>query len=178
MACTSATGPLASIHFAEPLDVQLVGTHARSVSCAAIDVDLRAQHRQVTMNALGDVGHVVGLDQPAVDLVLDWAALAPLDLPPFSAIRAVVRRAGIRVMDMRDVRLWPENGGQSMSATEVHVDQVAALGDGTVSGHSTPDRTELTLIFGGHLRVEVTGRQLDSPQPSVKFAVGLGSAED
>ena len=178
MDCTSATGPLASIQFAQPLDIQLAGTRARAVTCAAIDVDLRAQHRQVTLNALGDLSHVVGLDQPAVDLVLDWAALAPLDLPPFSAAHAVVRRAGIRVMDMRDLRLWSQDGGRSMSATEVHVDKVAALGDATVSGHSTADLTAVTLLYGGQLRIEVTGRQLDSPQPSVDLTVGLGSMED
>ena len=178
MRCTAATGPIASIQFVEPLAVQLVGARVSAVTCPAIDVDLRAQHRQVTLNALGDLSHVVGLDQPAVDLVLDWAVLAPLDLPPFSASRALVRRAGVRVMDMQDLRLWSQNGGRSMSAAQVHVDKAAALGDATVSGHSTPDLTALTLVFGAHLQIDVTGRQLDSPQPSINFAVGFGSAED
>jgi hypothetical protein len=171
MRCTSAEGPLASIRFVAPLEVEIDGSEARAVSCADIDINLRVQHRRVTMNGLGDLSRVVGLDQPAVDLLLDWTALAPRDVPPLSVARVLVRRSGERVVEMRNMRLWMENGGQSMSAVKVHVDKVAALGDATLSGHSAPVKTVMNLVFGKHLGVQVTGTQLRAPRPNVDFKV-------
>lgn len=176
MRCTSASGPVASIRFAEPLDVQLDGLRARSVSCAAIAVNLRQQHRGVKLNALGDLSRVAGMDQPAVDLLLDWAVLAQRRLPSFTAARAVVSRAGHRVVEMRGMRIWPDHGGQSMSAANVRVDKMAAFGDAKLTGHSVPDRTAMTLVFGQHLRIDVTGHRLDERWPKVDFAVSRASA--
>ncbi len=171
MRCTSSTGPLASIRFAAPLEVEIDGSEARAVSCAEIDINLRERHRRVTMNTLGDLSRVAGMDQPAVDLLLDWAEVAPRELPPLSVAHALIRRAGERVVEMRNMRVWPEHGGQSMTAVKVHVDKVAALGDATLSGHSNPDKTVMTLVFGKHLGVQVTGTRLGTPRPNVDFKV-------
>lgn len=175
MRCTRAHGPLAAIRFVAPLVVRLDGAHVHSASCATIDVDLRAQHRTVALNTLGDVSRVVGLDQPGTDLVLDWAALATPGSPPFSAGLAVIRRGGRRAVEIHELRLSPDHDGQSVSGRDVHVDQVSALGAATLRGHATRQRAAITLVFDGHLQVDVTGRHLASPHPAVDFSVGVAS---
>jgi hypothetical protein len=130
----------------------------------------------VTLNTLGTLSAVVGLNQPAVDLVLDWAELSRMPLPAFSAHHATIRRGGQRVVEMRDMVLLPERIGQSMSAREARVDAAGILGAGTLRGRATPQRTSIRLRFGA-MHVEVVGRRLSSPRPTVDFTVGLGDGE-
>lgn len=173
--CVVATGPVASIQFLEPLLVRLDGWHVVSASTSAIDVDLRTQRRAVRLNTLGDVSRAVGMEQPGVDLVLDWAALASPRMPPFRAEHAIIRRAGQRAVSLTGLELAPQGSGQSISAAAARVDQVAVLGPARLNGHSTTSRTTLALTFSDHLRIGIAGHHLDTARPTIDFSVTIGA---
>ena len=81
--CELAEGPLAAIAFKEPLSIQLDGFTVGPITCASVEVDLRPRlRREVELNTLGDLTPLVGLEQAALDLMFDTAALSSQKAPP------------------------------------------------------------------------------------------------
>lgn len=172
MRCTSPTGPLASVRFVTPLHVRLAGLRVRSTECDEILVDLRATHREVSLNTLGDIGHIGGLDQSGIDLALDSAQLASNPHPPFHAVHATIHRAGRPVAVLEHLRVSTTDTVRRTSASRLRAATAPFLGDGTLDARSTPDRADVNFVFG-HLHIHVEGRHLEDRRPQVSFSARL-----
>jgi len=70
MRCESDEGPLQSIELKAPIYDELEGLGIGLVHSESVTIALRAQaHRDVELNALGDMTRVVGFDEPAVEMM-------------------------------------------------------------------------------------------------------------
>jgi hypothetical protein len=175
MRCESKEGPLQSIEFRAPVYVDLQGLGIGLVHSESVTVALRAQaHRDVELNALGDMTRIVGFDEPAVEMMFDSAQMSTRKVPPFLVARANVLRAGRLIATLHEMRVEPTQTGMSVSSRDVRVEQAAALGDASLVMTASPDRVHVDVHFQSNLRAEVTAEHMRALRPSVRFEIGVG----
>jgi hypothetical protein len=175
MRCESNEGPLQSVEFHAPLYVDLEGLGLVLVHSDSVTIALRAQaHRDVELNALGDMTRIVGFDEPAVEMMFDSAQMSTRKVPPFLVSRANVLRAGRLIATLRDMRVTPMQTGMSISSRDVRVDQASALGDASLMMTASPDRVLVDVHFQSNLRAKVTAEHMRALRPSVRFEIGVG----
>lgn len=176
MRCTSRSGPLQSVHFEAPVYVELNGLHIDLVRCASVTISLRAQpHPDVERNALGEVGGIVGLDEPAIELLFDATHMAAHPPPPLLAANATVLRAGLPLAVLTELRLVPVPEGMSVTARSMRAGQISALGAASLRATASPEHALTVLHFDSNLRVTLTAERMQSPRPRVRFEIGRGA---
>ena len=174
MRCESTEGPLRSIRFHTPLYVDLDGLGIGLVHSESVTIALRARpHRDIELNTFGDMSSIVGLDEPAVELMLDFAEMSTRKLPPFLASRANMLRAGRSFATLRDMRVGPVRSGMSISARHMSVGQIAALGDASLRMTASPDRVFADFHFHSMLRLKITTERARARRPNVRFEIGV-----
>jgi hypothetical protein len=175
MRCESSEGPLQSIHFHAPLYVDLDGFGIALVHSESVTIALRAQpHRDVELNALGDITSIFGLDKPAVELMFDSGQMSARKMPPFLAARANVLRADRSIATLSDMRVTPMHAGMLISAREIRIGQISALGVASLQMTASPDRVFADFHFHSKLRVKVTAENMRAHRPTVRFEIGVG----
>jgi hypothetical protein len=173
--CKVAEGPLESIEFKEPLSIKLDGLKIGSLECALFEIDLRpSAHKEVELNTLGDLSRIVGLDQPALELMFDAAELSSAQNPPLLATRAVVRRAGKQVSSFQDLEVTSSAEGMTITSPATRLDQGALLGAGALRLTATPTAVTLTVAFAGDLKVKIVLDHVDATRPSADFNISIG----
>jgi hypothetical protein len=176
--CEATKGPLESVLFKEPLRVHLGRLKIRSLTCASLEINLRPRaHREVELNALGDMTRLAGLDEPAVELMFDSAALSRERVPPLLATHAVVRRAGKPIAECHDLRVSRSGAGMTVSSPRAHVDQAPLLGEGSLQLTASPTAAAATVVFSGNMKVRVVLEHIDGAKPKVDFSIAVGSAK-
>jgi len=177
MRCESSDGPLQSIHFHAPTYVDLTGLEIGLMHCASVTIELRAQpHRDVELNTLGDITSIVGLNEPAVELLFDAAQMSARKTPSFLASSATVLRATRPIASLSDMRVTPTHTGLSISVRSVRVNQVSALGEASLRMVASPDYAFTDLHFHSTLHVTVTAEHLRAEHPNVRFEIARGES--
>jgi hypothetical protein len=175
MRCESNSGPLQSIEFHTPLYVDLKGFGIGLVHSESVTIIHRAQaHRDVELNTLGDITHIAGFDEPAIEMLFDAAQMSARKVPQFFVSQAKVLRAGRLIATLRDMRVTPMPNGMSISSPDVRVAQAAALGDASLMMTASPDRVVVDVQFQSNLRAKVTAEHMQAVRPNVRFEIGVG----
>ena len=176
MHCRSKAGPLQSIHFAAPLHVDLGSGHIAAVRCATATLALRAQpHREVELNTLGDLTALVGLDEPAVELMFDAAYLAERPTLPLRVANVTVLRDGRPLAMLTELQVLPLPDGLSLAARSLRAGQISALGAASLYATASPGHARAVLKYPSRLRITVIAEHLDAPKPSVRFEIAHGA---
>jgi hypothetical protein len=150
--CEVAEGPLAAVELKAPLFIHLEGFQVGSIRCASAEVHLRPRApREVALNALGDLTRLVGLEQAALDLLFDTAALSIQPAPPLRVTELLVRRAGKLVISFQDLELTSSDAG--------HLRAGRRAGRGAAAAEGHPHRG------GGHLRRRRAPEGQGGPRP-------------
>ena len=173
--CESKEGPLQSIEFHAPLYVDLKGFGIGLVHSESVTIAMRARaHRDVELNTLGDMTHILGFDEPAVEMMFNAAQMSARNAPPFLASRATVLREGRLLATLRDMRVLSMQPGMSVSSPDIRVEQASALGHASLMMTANPDRVVVNVHFQSNVRATVTAEHMRAPRPSVRFEVGVG----
>jgi hypothetical protein len=174
--CKVSEGPLESVLFTEPVSLHLEGFEVRSLAFTSLEINLRpAAAREVDRNTLGDMSRIVGLDQPALELMFDSAKLSRGRNPSLEAGHAVLRRAGKQVAGFRDLRVATSENGSTISSPHAHLDQAALLGEGALRLTATPTAAVFSVVFAGDLKVKIVLDHIDATRPTADFSVAIGS---
>lgn len=177
MQCESSDGPLQSIHFHAPTYVDLSGLEIGLMHCASVTVELRPQpHRDVELNTLGDITSIVGLNEPAIELLLDAAQMSARKTPSFLASSATVLRATRPIASLSDMRATPTHTGLAISVRSVRVNQVSALGEASLRMTASPDHVFTDFHFHSGLHVTITAEHLRAERPNVRFEIARGDS--
>jgi hypothetical protein len=172
--CELAEGPIVALAFKEPLSIQLDGFKVGSITCASVEVDLRPRpRREVELNTLGDLTRLVGLEQAALDLMFDTAALSSQKAPPFQAGQAVVRREGQPVIRFHELEVTSSDQGMTVSSPRACFDPAAVLGEGPLVLKATSTLAVVTFAFSKSLRVEIVLDHIDAGRPTAEFRLAL-----
>jgi hypothetical protein len=175
--CEVGEGPFQSIEFKEPIDVHLDRFSITSLMTASLEIDMRPRvHREVELNALGDLTRIVGLDHAALDLMFDTAELSLDRHPPLLAGRAVIRRAGRPVMRFQDFKASFSGDGVTVSSPRASVEGAALLGEGALLIRATPTAAVATAAFPGGLSVKIVLDHIDAARPKADFTIAVGAA--
>jgi hypothetical protein len=178
MRCESSAGPLQSIHFHAPTYVDLIGLDIGLIHCASVTISLRARpHRDVELNTLGDITTVVGLNEPAIELLFDAAQMSARKTPSFLASSATVLRASQPIASINDMRVTQTHTGISISAPRMRVNQVSALGDASLRMSASPDHAFTDLHFHSNVHVTITAEHLQARRPDVRFEIARGESD-
>jgi hypothetical protein len=169
-----AQGPLMAVEFKGPVSVNLDGFKAGPITCASIEVDLRPRvKREVELNAMGDLTRVVGLEQAALDLMFDTAALSSQKAPPFLAAQAVVSREGKVVIRFQELDVTTSEEGITVSSPRASFEPASLLGEGPLVLKATTTLAVVTFAFSKNFRVEIVLDHIDAIRPTAEFRLAL-----
>jgi hypothetical protein len=169
-----AEGPLMAIAFQEPLSIHLEGFKVGSITCVSVEVALRPRRRrEVELNALGDLTRLVGLEQAALDLMFDTAALSSQKAPPFLAAQAVVSREGTPVIRFHELDVSSSAEGMTVSSPQASFEPASLLGEGPLVLKATSTLAVVTFAFSKSLRVEIVLDHIDAVRPTAEFRLAL-----
>ena len=170
--CEVDEGPVEAVEFKEPLSIHLLGLQVGSLSCAAVEIDLRARgQRQVELNALGDVSRLAGLQRPALDLMFDAAALSGQPAPPVLVARALVRRAGKVIIGFQDLEVTTTEAGMTLSSPRATFEPAGVLGGGPLLVKATPTAVVATFAFSSRVEARIVLDHVDATRPSAEFSL-------
>ncbi len=174
MRCELSEGVLQSIQFHEPLYVNLSAFSIALVYCASVTIVLHVRpHRDVKLNALGDITRIAGFDEPAVEFMFDTAQMSARKTPPFLASRATVFRGSRRIASLNDMRVTTIQAGLSISAQNLHINQVSKLGNATLQLIASPDMVLADVLFHSNLCAKVIAKHMRERRPNIRFEIGI-----
>lgn len=118
--CKVAEGPLEWIEFKEPLFIKLEGLSIGSLGCGSIELNLRpSTHKEVTLNTLGDLTRIAGVEHQVLELMFDSATLSSGVHPPLFAAHAVLRLGGKEVATYEELKVVSTETAMTVTSPSV-----------------------------------------------------------
>ena len=174
--CKLAEGPLEWIEFKEPLFVTLDGFAIASLVCGSLEVNLRpTAHKEVTLNTLGDLTRIAGVEQQVLELMFDSATLSADANPPLFATHAVLRLGGKEVTTYEDMKVVSTETEMTVTSPSIRLAQPAVLGPGVLRLTARPTAVTLQVAFAD-FKIKIVLDHVDATRPTADFDLTMGTA--
>lgn len=174
--CKVAEGPLEWIEFKEPLFITLDGLSIGSLVCGSLEVNLRPfTHKEVTLNTLGDLTRIAGVEQQVIELMFDSATLSADVNPPLFATHAVLRLGGKEVTTYEDLKVVSTRTEMTVTSPSTRLAQPAVWGPGVLRLTASPTAVTLKVAFAD-FKIKIVLDHVDATRPTANFDLTMGTA--
>ncbi len=175
--CKVAEGPLEWIEFKEPLFIKLEGLSIGSLGCGSIELNLRpSTHKEVTLNTLGDLTRIAGVEHQVLELMFDSATLSSGVHPPLFAAHAVLRLGGKEVATYEELKVVSTETAMTVTSPSVRLAQFAVWGPGVLRLTASPTAVTLKVAFAD-FKIKIVLDHVDATRPTADFDLTLGTAQ-